>query len=135
MLSLWPSGVIEDIHVGGKRKQRIAAEVVGFRDENVLLMPFSTVHDISPGCMVEATGKPLQVKVGVELIGKVLDSLGSPLDQSKLPKGLTAISIEQSVNNCQRRGPNPFAFEADMYRDTVPVLLSEPKCLTVVVVE
>jgi flagellum-specific ATP synthase len=93
------------IHVGGKRKQRIVAEVVGFRDENVLLMPFSTVHDISPGCMVEATGKPLQVKVGVELIGKVLDSLGNPLDQSKLPKGLTAISIEQSPPNPLARPP------------------------------
>lgn len=87
------------IHVDGKRKKPIAAEVVGFREENVLLMPFSALHDISPGCIVEATGKPLQVKAGWELVGKVLDSLGQPLDQTKLPKGLATISIENSPPN------------------------------------
>jgi len=87
------------IHVDGKRKKPIVAEVVGFREENVLLMPFSALHDISPGCIVEATGKPLQVKAGWELVGKVLDSLGQPLDQTKLPKGLATISIENSPPN------------------------------------
>ncbi|GGJ55941.1 flagellum-specific ATP synthase [Anoxybacillus voinovskiensis] len=92
------------IHVGGGRK-KIAAEVVGFREQHVLLMPFSTVQDIAPGCIVEATGKPLQVKVGVELIGKVLDSLGQPLDGGALPKGLRSLSIEQEPPNPLLRPP------------------------------
>jgi len=92
------------IHVAGGRK-KIAAEVVGFREQHVLLMPFSTVQDIAPGCIVEATGKPLQVKVGVELIGKVLDSLGQPLDGGALPKGLRSLSIEQEPPNPLLRPP------------------------------
>ncbi|NNU92207.1 flagellar protein export ATPase FliI [Geobacillus sp. NFOSA3] len=86
----------------GRQKQLIAAEVVGFKEQHVLLMPFSTVQHISPGCIVEATGKPLQIHVGSPLIGQVLDPLGYPLDGSPLPKGLHPISIE-------RNPPNPLA--------------------------
>ncbi|WP_027408685.1 flagellar protein export ATPase FliI [Anoxybacteroides tepidamans] len=94
------------IHVGsGRKKQRIAAEVVGFREQHVLLMPFSTIQDISPGCIVEATGKPFEIKVGMNLIGKVLDSLGRPLDGSVLPKGLRSISIEREPPNPLLRPP------------------------------
>ncbi|MBS2771008.1 flagellar protein export ATPase FliI [Anoxybacillus rupiensis] len=94
------------IHVGGgRKKQKIAAEVVGFREQHVLLMPFSTVQDISPGCIVEATGQPLQIKAGMDLIGKVLDSLGQPLDGSLHPKGLRSISIEQEPPNPLSRPP------------------------------
>lgn len=92
------------IHVSGGRK-KIAAEVVGFREQHVLLMPFSTVQDIAPGCIVEATRKPLQVKVGIELVGKVLDSLGQPLDGGALPKGGRSLSIEQEPPNPLSRPP------------------------------
>jgi flagellum-specific ATP synthase len=92
------------IHVGSGR-QKIAAEVVGFKEQHVLLMPFSTVQHISPGCMVEATGKPLQVYVGSSLIGQVLDPLGLPLDGSPLPPGLQPISIERNPPNPLTRPP------------------------------
>lgn len=82
-----------------KQEKRIMAEVVGFHNENVLLMPYTEIKDISPGCLVEATGKPLQVKVGRGLIGKVVDSLGFPLDESMLPRGLVAYPTEQSPPN------------------------------------
>jgi flagellum-specific ATP synthase len=68
-------------------------------------MPFSTVQHISPGCMVEATGKPLQVHVGASLIGQVLDPLGFPLDGSPLPKGVRPISIERNPPNPLSRPP------------------------------
>lgn len=63
----------------------IMAEVVGFRDNRVILMPLGDLHAISPGSEVVATGQPLTVKVGHELLGKVLDGLGQPLDGSTLP--------------------------------------------------
>src|SRR4051812_28127579 len=47
----------------------ILAEVVGFRDEIVILMPYTDIRDISSGCLVEGSGKPLEVKVGMNLIG------------------------------------------------------------------
>lgn len=48
----------------------ITAEVVGFRESKVLLMPLGELGAVGPGCDVVATGKPLQVKVGDELLGK-----------------------------------------------------------------
>lgn len=58
----------------------IPAEVVGFREGSVLLMPVGEMHGIGPGCEVIATGRRLRVKVGPELLGRVLDGLGNPID-------------------------------------------------------
>ena len=62
----------------------IYAEVVGFKDNRILLMPFESVDGIAPGCTVENTGKPLMIKVGSELLGKTLDGLGNPSDGSTM---------------------------------------------------
>ncbi|ESU33046.1 ATP synthase [Bacillus sp. 17376] len=93
------------IHVGTKKKRKIQAEVVGFKDENVILMPYTSLHDISPGSLVETTMKPLEIKAGPGLIGKVVDSLGAPLDQSSLPKGLASVPTEQDPPNPLSRPP------------------------------
>ena len=85
------------IHVGTKSGLRkIQAEVVGFQDQNVILMPYTNIQEIAPGSLVEATGKPLEIKVGPQLVGSVIDSLGVPLDGSALPKGLSAAATEQT---------------------------------------
>ena len=65
----------------------IECEVVGFRENNVILMPLDELSGISPGCKVVASGKPLQVKCSEELFGKVLDGIGRPLDNMKIKKG------------------------------------------------
>ncbi|GEK57394.1 flagellar protein export ATPase FliI [Marinococcus halophilus] len=71
-----------------------AAEVVGFRQEYVLLMPLESLKNISPGCTVEATGKPLKIKAGAGLIGRVLNGMGEPIDHQELPEGLVSVSSE-----------------------------------------
>lgn len=71
-----------------------AAEVVGFRQEYVLLMPLESLKNISPGCTVEATGKPLKIKAGAGLIGRVLNGMGEPIDHEELPEGLVSVSSE-----------------------------------------
>lgn len=76
----------------GKSVQPLQAEVVGFRDNKVLLMPLGELHAIGPGCDVVGTGKPLNVQVGSELLGKVLDGLGQPLDGSLIPARMTRYS-------------------------------------------
>jgi flagellum-specific ATP synthase len=58
----------------------IYAEVVGFRDNKVLLMPLGDMSGIGPGCVVNATGSYLKVGVGKQLIGRVIDGMGSPID-------------------------------------------------------
>lgn len=56
------------------------AEVVGFRNHHVLLMPLGEVRGIHPGSEVIALGSPLKVPVGAGLLGRVIGSLGQPLD-------------------------------------------------------
>lgn len=68
------------------------AEVVGFRNHHVLLMPLGEVHGIHPGSEVIALGSPLKVPVGTGLLGRVIDSLGRPLD------GLGPLNSEREVS-------------------------------------
>ena len=56
------------------------AEVVGFRNNHVLLMPLGEIHGIHPGSEVISLGRPLQAPVGDALMGRVIDGLGNPLD-------------------------------------------------------
>lgn len=56
------------------------AEVVGFRNNHLLLMPLGEVHGIHPGCEVIATGESLRVPVGDALMGRVINGLGRPID-------------------------------------------------------
>lgn len=83
-----------------ENERPIEAEVVGFRANKILLMPLRDLAQVGPGCLVIATGVPLQVKVGPSILGKVLDGTGNPLDESQLPKGLK----NYSTNN---QPPNP----------------------------
>ncbi|TRM12400.1 flagellar protein export ATPase FliI [Lentibacillus cibarius] len=85
--------------------KRITAEVVGFSDERIVLMPYTEIAEIGPGCLVESTGKALTVKIGQGLIGKVVDSLGECLDGSRLPRGLARRLTEQSPPNPLARPP------------------------------
>nr|MBN2276245.1 flagellar protein export ATPase FliI [candidate division Zixibacteria bacterium] len=59
---------------------KIRAEVVGFRDNRILLMPLGSVSGITPGSIVVSTGEQLRVPVGEQLIGRVLGGLGQPID-------------------------------------------------------
>ncbi len=61
-------------------KKYILSEVVGFKEECVLLMPLGTLTGIKPGSRIYATGHPIRVKVGTQLLGRVLDGLGNPMD-------------------------------------------------------
>ncbi len=64
----------------------ILAEVVGFRDKRLLLMPFESVEGIGVGCIVENTGHPLSVWVGDELLGHTVDGVGRPTDLDEFDK-------------------------------------------------
>lgn len=64
----------------------ILAEVVGFRDKRLLLMPFESVEGIGVGCVVENTGHPLSVLVGDELLGHTVDGVGRPTDLDEIDK-------------------------------------------------
>ncbi|MCR8642192.1 flagellar protein export ATPase FliI [Paenibacillus sp. N1-5-1-14] len=82
-----------------KSKEPLKAEVVGFKSNKVILMPLGELDSIGPGCDVVATGKPLSVQVGHELLGKVLDGLGQPLDGSFLPMRMANYSTNNAPSN------------------------------------
>lgn len=63
----------------------VVSEVVGFKGETVLLMPLGEMGGIGPGSKVIATGESLQVEVGENLLGRVLDGLGNPIDGKPKP--------------------------------------------------
>jgi flagellar protein export ATPase FliI len=59
----------------------IKAEVVGFREKEVMLMPLGALEGIGPGNEVVPTGNCLLVRVGDGLLGRVLNGLGDPMDE------------------------------------------------------
>ncbi|HOV80432.1 MAG TPA: flagellar protein export ATPase FliI [Bacillota bacterium] len=97
-----PIGEVCEITVPGE-PEPVLAEVVGFRDESTLLMPLGELRGIYQGCSVAPSGKSFSVQVGDQLLGRVLDGLGEPLD------GLGPIwgrTVSYPVDN---RPPNPLA--------------------------
>ncbi len=58
----------------------VKSEVVGFKEKKVLLMPLGPMLGISPGTEVIATHQTLSVGVGRELLGRILNGLGEPMD-------------------------------------------------------
>lgn len=68
------------IHSHFEDVEPLPSEVVGFREGYVLLMPLGETKGIGPGCLVVSAQKLLQVKVGPELLGRVIDGLGNPID-------------------------------------------------------
>ncbi|CZR95499.1 MULTISPECIES: flagellar protein export ATPase FliI [unclassified Clostridioides] len=65
----------------------VNCEVVGFKDKEVILMALGELTLISPGCKVISKGIPLSVMCSDNLLGKVLDGLGNPIDNSEVVLG------------------------------------------------
>ncbi len=61
-------------------EEPILAEVVGFKENIIYLMPLSGIQGINPGSIVTTTGEKLRVPVGDHLMGRVVNGLGQPLD-------------------------------------------------------
>ncbi len=80
--SLGPQVVVGELcHILiSKGNGLIRAEVVGFHNEIVQLMPFDDMEGIEPGCTVVAMGESLSIPVSEKLLGRVLDSMGLPMD-------------------------------------------------------
>jgi flagellum-specific ATP synthase len=63
----------------------VQAEITGFNDSSALLMPYGKLEGIGLGSIVMYTNAPLKVPVGRQFIGRVLDALGNPFDDSPPP--------------------------------------------------
>ena len=85
-----PSASVGEVCLVETSEGKRPAEVVGFRNNRVLLMPLGEMAGITPGAMVIATGQPARVSVGKGLLGRILGGLGDPID------GLGPLQVEDS---------------------------------------
>src|SRR6478672_9466179 len=88
----------------GRGRAPVPAEVVGFRKRRTLLMPLGELHGIGPGNVVTATGEPVRVPVGDELLGRVLDALERPRIRERVGLGVRVLDGMVPCGRGQRLG-------------------------------
>lgn len=87
-----------------RKKQRIIdAEVVGFREDGIILMPYSDIEGISQGCEILGTGKTMEIPVGDFLLGRIVDGRGIPIDGKGSISPETYYSIFQESPEALKR--------------------------------
>jgi flagellum-specific ATP synthase len=72
-------GSVCDIAGKGGSKA-VAAEVLGFKENSVLLMPLEDIQSLGPGCKVTVRKEKARMAVGDAMLGRVIDGLGNPID-------------------------------------------------------
>lgn len=83
-------------------KEICKSEVVGFKEGKVLSIALGEIQNIAPSCEIVSTGKSFSIGVGKNLLGRVIDGFGNPIDG----KG----DIEYaSIRNAYREPPNPLS--------------------------
>ena len=84
---------------------RIEAEVVGFNDKTLYLMPLTDPVGIGPGASVRVASDLGTASLGPELLGRVIDGRGEPLDGKPKPVGTSRLSLLGLPLNPMERGP------------------------------
>jgi flagellum-specific ATP synthase len=85
--------------------QAFRAEVVGFRDNHVLLMPLGEIRGVGLGSRILLLRSRAMMRVGGDLLGRVIDALGEPLDGKGPIKGRDEVSLYSSTYNPLGRPP------------------------------
>lgn len=81
----------------------VQAEVIGFRDNKVVLMPLEEVHGINNQSEVKLISKQATIKVSDALLGRVLDGTGNPIDKlSALTGGIEKAIYSPPINPLER---------------------------------
>jgi flagellum-specific ATP synthase len=96
-------GEICGIFQGGSDKP-LPAEVVGFKNGKVLLMPLQSLQGLGPGCRIMSLGRKASVNVGKNLLGRVIDGLGNPIDDKGPIECETEYPIYADPINPLKRG-------------------------------
>jgi flagellum-specific ATP synthase len=91
--------------VMGKEGHRVEAEVVGFNDKTLYLMPFTDPVGVGPGDTVRVMSNSGQVRLGNELLGRVIDGRGMPIDGKPMPHLPDQLSLLGCPLNPMERGP------------------------------
>ena len=86
-----------------KSVEPINAEVIGFRDQCLLLMPLNKSGGVEPGSSIVGRSYTAQVNVGFDMLGRIVDGLGSPLDNGPPLRPENAVPLySQPINPLHR---------------------------------
>ena len=86
-----------------EENSKITCEVVGFNENNVILMPLGELSGIAPGCRVVPERTPLSVRCCDELLGKVVDGLGNTIDGTTISGGVQYSLDSEPPNPLKRK--------------------------------
>ncbi|HMY58269.1 MAG TPA: hypothetical protein PK472_08445, partial [Pseudomonadota bacterium] len=89
---------------GGTGETPLYAEVVGFRGEEVVLLPLGSVAGVGPSSIVRPTGMPLTILTGTPLLGRVVDGYGEAIDDGP---PLSSMLSELLPTPVEREAPEP----------------------------
>ena len=89
----------------GQNGHRIEAEVVGFHERTLFLMPFTDPAGVGPGDTVRVLNASAQVRLGPGLLGRVIDGRGQPLDGRPLEDVSDTLPLLGQPLNPMERGP------------------------------
>ena len=81
----------------------VQAEVMGFKDKRVIIMPFGEMRGIRPGSRIVDISKKPTVPVGKAYLGRVIDGLGRPIDGKGLIKGAKEYPVYGNTLNPLKR--------------------------------
>ena len=100
-----PRGSIGDLCYISNEDERltISAEIVGFKESRILLMPLGSMDGLRPGANVVNTGSSMKIQVGPQLLGRVLDGLGRPIDNLGAINSQCLYSTQAEVINPLKR--------------------------------
>ena len=79
------------------------AEVTGFKENKVVLMPFGELRGVGPGSKIISEKRSLQVKISDDLVGRILNGLGDPIDDKGDISGGEYYNVSNSPPNPLKR--------------------------------
>ena len=100
-----PASLGELVEIESSLGETSLAEVIGFDGTSVQLMPFASTQFLKRGDRVRSLGKQMRIPVGFELLGRVINSLGQPVDGKGPLNHTQTKSVVQTTPNAMTRKP------------------------------
>ena len=95
------SGLLGELcHIERVDGEPVLAEIVGFRDERTVVMPFADLHGVQAGTRVTADGSTFTVPVGDELLGRVVDAWAAPSTVTALSPRAFVVRWRARLRTC-----------------------------------
>jgi flagellum-specific ATP synthase len=105
LCAILPDGLTDEktLSMVGASNSCLLAEVVAIQDGKVTLMPYGTLQGLSVGSIVVGLGDRSEIGVGPNLLGRVIDCFGRPLDGKPLPELASMRPIQSEPQNPMQR--------------------------------